>query len=151
MADVSVLTYEIEPWIRNKWLPKQSGFKGMKFASCKLPLSTGGEFEFDAVDEARRVAVSISASNAKTASGKEKTGAIHKIRADMFFLLLADVEQRVVVFTDKALFERFEDDRVGRKRVPECIRFMHAPLPPDLQQKVERVRRDSSKEQRGGR
>lgn len=149
MADSSALSRDIEPWVRDKWLPKQPGFRGMKFTRCKLRLDSGGEFEFDAVDASRRVAVCISTSNAKTASGKEKTGAIHKIRSDMFFLLLAEVDQRVVVFTDKTLFDRFEDERVRRMRVPKGVRFMHAQLPSHLQGEVEKVRRVSSKEQGG--
>ena len=151
MADTTILKYKVESWIRDTWLPEQPEFSGIKFTSCHLPLATGGEFEFDAVDKAWRIAICISTSSAKTAGGKANTGATHKIRADMLFLLLANVEQRIVVFTDRMLFLRFEDDRINRKRVPENIRFMHAPLPPALQEIVERVRRSSSKEQGGAR
>ena len=144
MADTTILKYKVEPWIRDTWLPKQPEFSGIKFTSCDLPLHPGGgfkgKFEFDAVDASKTIAVCISAN-------RKNSGVIHKIRADMLFLLLADVKRRIVVVTNKILFEHFEQER-RNGRVPEKIQFLHAQLPRDLQKQVDEVWEKSSKEQR---
>ena len=150
MADTTTIGLKVEPWIRDKWLPKQREFKGMLFAPQNLPLSSGGTFEFDAVDmPSKNIAICISTSKRKTRSGKENTGAVHKIRGDMYFLLLAKVERRVIVFTDKDLFDRFEDERINRRRVAGGIEFMHARLPSNLREVVGRIQQDASSEQGG--
>src|SRR3982751_4444495 len=89
---------ECEDWVRLSWLPVKFG---QQFHRERLKLSSGGVFDFDAVSSDGGAAVTISTSGGTTASGKLGTGKLMKLRSDMYFLLLANVERRCVVLTEK--------------------------------------------------
>lgn len=81
----SRVALEVEDWVTSSWLNKKYG---QAFRKKQLTLTCGGKFEFDAVSEDGSIVVVVSTATGVTATGKNPSGKIHKIRSDMFFLLL---------------------------------------------------------------
>jgi len=141
MADTRV-QLEVEDWVRREWMPKRFG---QQFFRERVPLSPGGVFDFDAVSGDRKIVAAISTSGAVTASGKHAVGKMLKIRSDMYFLLLAEAERRLVVLTEKDMFDRCKKEAEGG-RVPPSIEFVHAEIPSDLEAKLRTSRGNASNE-----
>ncbi len=64
-------------------------------------LSSGGVFEFDAVSLNGKIIANISTSRGTNVSGKRAVGKTHKIRSDMFFLLLVPADDLSVILTER--------------------------------------------------
>jgi hypothetical protein len=141
MADSSVQV-EIANWIRKQWLP--SNF-GQSFLKEPVLLSSGGTYTFDAISTVESIAVAVSTSSARTASGRNAIGKMQKIRADMYFLLLANVRQRIVVLTETEMLAMCEKE-VDRGRVPRSIEFVFAEIPSELAQRLTEARSIASNE-----
>ena len=131
-----------ELWVTEKWLPQQFG---QSFSEISLPLSSGGVFKFDAVSEDRRIIANISTSAEKTNRGKHGTAKIQKIRSDVFFLLLATAECKVMVLSERDMYDWWLAESV-RGRVPNEIRFLHAVLPDELILALQASRRRAAQE-----
>ena len=141
MANTSVQR-EVEAWVRASLSRKHK----REFSSYQAPLASGGTFAFDAVSHDRKVVACISTSGYRTASGKGGSGKIHKIRSDMFFLLLArGARHRLAVFTESDMlgFWKTEQDN---GRLPKSITLVPALLPEVLDRRLRRARRRSSRE-----
>ena len=134
-----------EDWVRRTWM--QEKFE-QTFSRERIPLSSGGVFDFDAVSADGRIAACISTSGATTATGRYAVGKILKIRSDVLFLLLTDVERRIVVLTEPDMFARCLKEADGG-RVPKNIEFILAELPPDLRARVSAARAAASSEVSG--
>lgn len=141
MADTRV-QLEVEDWVRQHWMPEKFG---TNFHRERVALTSGGVFDFDAVNSDRTIAATISTSGATTATGKNAVGKLLKIRSDMLFLLLAKVQRRLVVLTEKDMYDRCLKEREGG-RVPPEIEFVCAEIPPALQQRLIKARAASSNE-----
>ena len=115
---------ECEDWVRLHWMPKELG---QQFFRERVRLSTGGTFDFDAVSADRNVAASISTSGANTANGKRGAGKLYKLRSDMLFLLMADVSQRMIILTERDMYDLLRREKQAG-RVPDSIEFRLAPL-----------------------
>lgn len=88
-------------WIVNHWMKKR--FE-MTFSRRNVLLSSGGSVKIDAVSEDGKTAAIISTSKAETPGDKVGRGKLSKLRADLYFLLLATgVKRRIVVFTEKSM------------------------------------------------
>jgi hypothetical protein len=120
---------DVEVWIREVWLPERFG---QAFAKKRLRLQSGGLFEFDAVSADDRVAVSISACGGVTTGGNKATSKMHKIRSDILFLLLADVAQRIVVFSCPKMHALCEAELRGG-RLPGTAEILLAQLPAEME------------------
>jgi len=142
MADTKV-QLTVEAFIRTNCL--QNKF-GQPFRKGKMAMTTGGEFEFDAISENRDIAVVISTSAYKTARGKNGSGKVGKIRADLYFLMLADVKRRIAVFTEEDMFRYWQMEQTDRKRVPANIEFIKVTLPDDLRAKLNGAGQKASRE-----
>jgi len=118
---------------------------GQPFRRARRPLASGGVFDFDAVSADNKVVASISTSGATTASGKHGVGKLLKIRSDMYFLLLADAERRLVVLTEKDMHELLQKEKDGG-RVPTSIEFFHAEIPEHLGRRLQEARGMASRE-----
>ncbi len=141
MADSSVQR-EVEQWVRDHCLEERYS---QPFARQRLRLSSGGEYSFDAVSSDRTIAATISTSGSQTASGKRAAAKLHKIRADLYFLLLTHVPHRVVVLTEVDMMSLCEKEaREGR--VPQGIEFVHAQLPGHLIDRLQAARKVASRE-----
>jgi hypothetical protein len=141
MADTSVQV-EIANWIRNEWLPYKYG---QRFVRESVSLSSGGSYKFDAISIDGKIAVAISTSGAKTASGKNAIGKKHKIHSDMYFLLLASVERRIVVLTEPDMLSLFRDED-AKGRVSDLIELEPAPIPKEFMDRLQESRRTASLE-----
>jgi len=145
MADTRVQV-EAEDWVRREWLPQKLGFACFRE---RVKLRSGGVFDFDAVNAEHTVAMTISTSTCRTSGGKNGVGKMMKLRSDMLFLLLAQVQRRGVVLTDRGMYEQCLKERAGG-RVPDEIEFFHAELPPELQTKLLAAQAIASREVRPG-
>ena len=97
MAD-SRIQLEVEDWVRRNWMPTQYG---TKFSRERLRLRSGGLFDFDAVSEDHSIVATISTSGAKTLPGKNASGKVQKLRADMLFLTQVEAKRRIIVLTEQ--------------------------------------------------
>lgn len=141
MAD-SRAQREAEIWVREHWLPQRLG---QTFEKKKLALRWGGKFEFDAVSMDGRIAVCISTCGGVTSSGRKASPKLNKIRSDSLFLLFAQVEQRIIVFSDQLMFNLCEAEiKVGR--FPPEVEILPASLPAALEEELKCARRDAALE-----
>jgi len=142
MADTRTQV-EVEDWIRREWLPVQFS---QQFFRERMPLSSGGVFDYDAVSSDRKIIVSISTSGSMTSGGKQGVGKLQKIRADMFFMLLTpNVERKIIVFTEKDMFEKCKNETVAG-RAPKEIEFLYVQIPDALQLKLIESRKKAARE-----
>jgi len=79
------------------WMPN---YFGQSFYRERMPLSSGGVFDFDAVSADKSIVASISTSGSRTASGKRAVGKLMKLRSDMLFLMMADAPRKVIVLCE---------------------------------------------------
>ena len=138
MANTTV-QLEVEDWISRNWLPQKFG---KRFYRERLRLSPGGLFDFDAVSEDEQIVAVISTSGAKTRRGRAGAGKLMKIRSDVYFLLLIESAKRVVVFTEKDMFVRFNREQQAG-RVPPEIESYQAEIPVELRRRLETARKAS--------
>jgi len=146
MADTRCQT-ECERWIRETWLAKQFG---QPFSEQNVPLTSGGQFKFDAVSEDGKVVASISTSKAAMSSGKVGVGKLMKLRGDMLFHVLAKAPRKLMIFTEECMYQSCMKER-NRGRTPQDIEFMLVLLPAGLATKLAASREISSREVRPGR
>ena len=128
MADTRLQKNEIEEWVRDVWSRKRFG---QRFVKRNVDLNSGGSFEFDAVSADGGIVAVISTSGTKTATRKRAPGKMNKIRSDILFLLLAKADRKLVVFTERDMYEWWNrEDAKGR--VPGGIEFKLVEIPEDL-------------------
>lgn len=131
---------EVEDWVRRNWMASEFG---MKFSRERLPLRSGGVFDFDAVSEDRSVVATISTSGSKTSGGKHGVGKMLKLRSDMLFLTMVVAKRRLIVLTEKDMFDQCEKEAAGG-RVPPEIEFACAEIPTDLRARLVEARNKAS-------
>lgn len=141
MADTRV-QLEVEDWVRLNWLPTKFG---INFFRERLPLRSGGVFDFDAVSADRKIVTTISTSASKTSSGKHAVGKILKLRSDMLFLTMVQAEKRIIVLTEQDMLAQCEKEKSGG-RVPPEIDFICAEIPSTLRSKLDSARAKASAE-----
>ena len=144
MADARI-QIEVEDWVRRNWMATHFG---MKFSRERMPLRSGGVFDFDAVSEDRSVVATISTSGSKTSSGKHAVGKILKLRADMLFLTMVEAKRRLVILTERDMLEQCKKEKAGG-RVPPEIEFDCAVIPDDLRARLVAARLKASSESLG--
>jgi hypothetical protein len=142
MADMSVQV-EVEDWVRRTWMSQRFG---KEFFRERCALDPGGVFDFDAVSQDRKIVACISTSCARTATGKLGVGKLCKLRADMFFLLLAKgVDKRLMIFTESDMYEALIGDK-AKGRVPKNIDLLLADIPNELNTRLGASRAKASSE-----
>ncbi|MGH7391490.1 MAG: hypothetical protein ACREM3_18825 [Candidatus Rokuibacteriota bacterium] len=130
MADTQV-HLEVEDWVRREWMQRKFG---QLFSRERVKLSSGGVCDFDAVSGDGGIVAAVSTSGALTAGSKNAGGKMLKIRSDMYFLLLAEAERRIVVLTEKDMHRCMKELEAGR--VPRSIEFVNVEIPSDLELKL---------------
>jgi len=141
MADTRI-QLQVEDWVRAYWMPRTLG---QGFRRERVPLKSGGVFDFDAVSDDGKVVAAISTSGAYTSAGKLAVGKLHKLRSDMLFLLLAEAERRLIILTERDMFDLCcREKEAGR--VPAEIEFLHADIPGDLRARLNAARKTASDE-----
>jgi len=106
MADTR-MQLEVEDWVRRNWMPTQYG---RKFSRERLPLRSGGVFDFDAVSDDHSIVATISTSGAKTSTGNQGSGKILKLRSDMLFLTMVEAKRRVIILTERDMCDQCEKE-----------------------------------------
>ena len=141
MADTTVQS-KVESWVRENWM---RGEFHRSFERLRLPLTTGGQFSFDAVDQSGEIVAMISTSAAKTSGGKAGVGKLLKIRSDMLFLSMVTAKHKMIVLTQNDMYKLcLKEKELGR--VPLEIEFLYVPLPTDLAFQLESARKIASDE-----
>jgi hypothetical protein len=121
---------EAEIWVRKCWLPQELG---QTFEKKRLAIRWGGKFEFDAVSKDERIAVCISTCGGVTSGGKKAKPKLNKIRSDALFLLFAEVETRIIVFTDQLMFDLCKAEKEAG-RFPREVQLLLVSLPAELEE-----------------
>ena len=92
---------------------------GQQCSRERIPLTSGGVFDFDAVIADCKIVAVISTSGFRTASGKSSSGKMHKIRSDIYFLLLTKAEHKLVLLTEQDMYAQWKKRlRRAEFRVP---------------------------------
>ncbi|MGQ9498677.1 MAG: hypothetical protein ACUVRC_10340 [Desulfotomaculales bacterium] len=112
---------------------------GMTFRPRTVKLLIGGTHEFDAVSDDLSIVAAIKAAGGRIPSGKVK-GA----EAELYYLTLVPAEVRLLVMTSPE-FYRITERRLERRLAPD-ISLELVPLPLEMEEEVDRVRRVASKE-----
>lgn len=146
MAD-SRVQLQVEDWVRREWLPGQFN---QYFRRERLCLTAGGFFDFDAVSVDNTIVANISTGSGITAGGKSPAGKLQKLRADMMFLLMAQATKRLIVLTEKDMYELCRKEKLNG-RVPEEIDFLLAELPVVLAMALKEAKKKASAEVSPGR
>jgi hypothetical protein len=144
MADTRI-QLEVEDWVRRNWMASHFG---AKFSRERLPLRSGGVFDFDAVSEDRSIVATISTSAHKTSGGKNGSGKLLKLRSDMLFLTMITAVRRLVILTERDMCDQCEKEAEGG-RVPPEIEFACAVIPEELRVRLISARQKASGESRG--
>ena len=144
MADTRI-QIQVEDWVRRNWMPTHFG---TKFSRERLQLRSGGVFDFDAVSEDYSIVATISTSGSKTSGGKNAVGKIHKLRSDMLFLTMVKAKRRVIVLTEKNMFDQCQKELAGG-RVPREVEFVCAQIPVELSARLIAARLQASTESSG--
>ena len=141
MADTST-QLKVEDWVRREWMRENYG---QQFARERVDLTSGGVFDFDAVSADGEIVAVISTSGFRTATGRPGVGKMHKIRSDMYFLLLAKGRRSLVLLTEEDMYARWlKEIEIGR--VPTGIEFVHVEIPEHLNAELRDSRRKASQE-----
>lgn len=141
MADTKIQG-RVHKWIRNQWLPAKFS---QPFHRAKVKLTSGGGHSFSAVSSDGKIVATISTSNATTASGKRAVGKLMKVRADLYFLLMVEASQKLVICTERDMYDLCrEEEQMGR--IHPSITFLHVPIPPDLQGDLDKAKQVASDE-----
>ena len=141
MADTRV-QLEAEDWIRREWLPTKFN---QQFRRERLRLNSEGVFDFDAVSSDNTIVANISTSSGITSGGKNPSGKIQKLRADMLFLLMVKADRRLIVLTEKSMYDLCLKEKANG-RVPSEIEFVLVELPESLAKSLQEVKSIASKE-----
>jgi hypothetical protein len=144
MADTSVQV-GVEDWVRRNWMTENYG---AKFNRDRLPLRSGGIFDFDAVSEDNSIVASISTSGAKTSGGKYATGKFMTIRSDILFLTMVEANRRIIVLTERDMFVQCEKEKAAG-RIPPAIEFAFAEIPDEMNRRLIAAREKASNESGG--
>ena len=144
MANTTEITTRIEPYVRD-WLSTQ--FPGHVFKKKPVTMSTGSDYEFDAVTEDASVIGAILCNRPRTRTGRVNTGGVRKARNDIESLkLLPPTVKKLMVFTDAGFLDLIH--RRAARFGAESIRMMACPLPPSLDLLLRQVLDRASREQR---
>ena len=141
MADTRI-QLKVEDWVRREWMPEQYG---RKFSRERVALTSGGVFDFDAVSHDGTVVANISTSGSKTRTGNHAVGKMLKVRSDVYFLLLAKADRKLVLLTELDMHEQWLRE-ADRGRVPDSIEFVHVKLPETLDAELRTARGRASAE-----
>lgn len=114
----------VHAWIAETWL---SSKLNQPFDRQKVKLSSGGSYTFPAVSNDLLAAATVHTS---TASGKSAQSKLNKVRSDLYFLLLAKVDRRISVFTDRSMFNLVRTEQ-SEGRVPKDFELLLIESLPD--------------------
>lgn len=125
MADPNAQN-QVHAWLAETWLSQKLN---LPLSRQRVKLTSGGGYSFPAVstDEG-----TVAIFNTSLGTGKNAVSKLNKVRSDFYFLLLANANRRLAVFTDRAMFALVHKEQ-KEGRVPEEIELLLASqLPPEI-------------------
>ncbi len=114
----------VQVWISETWL---SGKLGVPHTRLRVKLTSGGSYTFPAVSAEQS---SVATIHTGSAHGKNAPSKIYKVRSDLYFLLLAKAQNKTAVFTDRAMFNYFRDEK-EEGRLPKEVQLLWVDKLPD--------------------
>jgi hypothetical protein len=141
MADTRV-QLEVEDWVRRNWMAQQYG---TTFSRERMPLTSGGVFDFDAVSADHSIVATISTSGRRTSTGKNGTGKMLKLRSDMLYLVMVKARRKIMVLTERDMCDQCEKD-LKDGRLPLEIEFVCAMLPDEIRSRLIAAREKAASE-----
>jgi hypothetical protein len=140
MANTRYLRQEVESYVRRRLAEEF----GQPVTAEFLDLRTGGRHEFDAVAADRTVVASVKSASGLTSGGRNPAGKIKDCVAELYYLSLVAAPTRRLILTTPAFFELFVRKTAGA--VAEGIDVVCMPLPAEMQEQVDVVVREASRE-----
>jgi len=137
---------EVERFVRKEL---ERDYPGHTFTEKALPLGkrrdgTYAVHKFDAVSEDNSIVASIKSHSWLTSGGRSPAGKIGQIYESLYFLSLVDAKTKLLVLTDRVTYEGFLVKSDGK--ISEDVEIKLYPLPPELQELVNKVRQKASQE-----
>lgn len=140
MADTTYLTREVEDYVRSELAQRFD----QPISKARIKLRTGGSHEFDAVSSDGTVVASVKSASGRTSGGRAPAGKIKDSIAELYYLSLVEAPTRLLVLTTPEFFDIFR--RTTEGAVADGIEVVCIPLPPEMQQQVDAVKRKASEE-----
>lgn len=110
---------------------------GQSVHAARVRLLDGGLFACDAVSADSKILACICTNAGLTVSGRCAAPKLHKVRSDILFLLRAHADRRMIVLTDRAMYDLCLR-QAGAGRMPTEIEFTLVPVPPAMQAQLRR-------------
>jgi len=133
MADTRFLTTIVEDFVRNRLAVDH----GVSFTKRRLPLTVGGDHEFDAVSEDGTIVASIKATSGKTSGGRIPAGKFNNAIAELYFLAFVAANKKLLVVTNTE-FHKLLLHKIGGSLPPNTT-IEGVELPADIQTEVNRL------------
>ncbi|MGD0153411.1 MAG: hypothetical protein ABSC17_06575 [Thermacetogeniaceae bacterium] len=140
MANTNYLKNAVETFIRNQLEQEY----GVAFTARTLQLTTGGKHEFDAVSSDGHIVTAIKTASGKTARGKNPSGKIKDVEAELYYLLLIQAPIRQLILTSEEFYKIMVQRLKGR--LANGIELRLIILPHDMQEQVTLIQQAASKE-----
>jgi hypothetical protein len=140
VANTTYLRREVEAYVRARLGDEFQ----QPFTADFLPLRPGGRHEFDAVSSDRSVVASVKSASGLTSGGRVPSAKIKDCVAELYYLSLIEAPVRRLILTTPAFFEIFVKRTQGA--VAEGIDVVCMPLPAEIQEQVDLVVREASRE-----
>ncbi|MHB8092708.1 MAG: hypothetical protein ACYDH8_14095 [Syntrophales bacterium] len=134
---------KIRKWIINEWTPKNLG---LDLTTRDVGLSTGGTIRLKTVSTDGKTIVTITTSRAETPSGTEGRGKLSKVRADLYFVLLAQaVKRSVLLCTEQSMLNLLKRE-IDEGRILRNTEIHLVTLPEDLREQLNEAQTRASVE-----
>tara|TARA_B100000686_G_scaffold271901_1_gene288771 strand:+ start:240 stop:680 length:441 start_codon:yes stop_codon:yes gene_type:complete len=143
MANMRIIEEEVEPYIRDYFLPKE--FPGHSFHSKKMTKVYGDEFNVDAVSGDDSIVCEIFSSKGKTVGGRENPNLEKKVGLITHYfngLINSEEKAKLFVFTDKEAYEIV----IRKKHKFPGVQFFHCTLPEEIATSVDAALTRASRE-----
>ena len=118
---------------------------GQAFRAAPVRLLDGGAFDCDAVSADDKILGCICTNAGLTISGRCAAPKLHKVRSDILFLLRAHADRRMIVLTDKAMYDLCRRQALAG-RMPAEIEFTFVPVPQAMQAQLRRSHEQAARE-----
>jgi len=142
MADTSAQA-DVARWVCDHFLPERYA---ASFSRQRVPLTCGGDHSFAAASEDGKIVGTICTASASRSSGGLAVGRLNKVRADLYFLVLADCERRFIAVTQPIMFELLRIEQQQYHRIPGHVELIHVTLPSDLRERLLKAQEEASQE-----
>lgn len=141
MANTNEIKSRVHPYVRD-WLKEKYG---VAFGRNKLRLhGCEGSHEFAAVSTDGKIVAQIKAASGPTSGGKHPSSKRASAFEQLYFLLLARAERKLLVITDPEFFKIVQAKTEGV--LPSSIQLLHCPLSHELAELAHLVTSEASEE-----